>query len=134
MHVANAFISWLLFAYLYRSHWGWWWAYTYKCGLIASSSWRGRCFTQHRFVWYLCGPCSLRRVDIFPVTQVPTQGICTPATRIALWPAKLPSQAMSSSPRARWPVKTCEKRNKQAKPKWAHHYAEPNSTSKKHPP
>ncbi len=24
------------------------------CGLIALSSWQGRCFTQLRFVWYLC--------------------------------------------------------------------------------
>jgi len=65
---------------------------------------------------HMCHPSKARRMASVTI-QVPMQGICTPATRIALWPAKLPSQAMSSSrPRARWPVKTCEKRNKQAKP------------------
>ena len=64
---------------------------------------------------HMCHPSKARRMSSVTI-QVPMQGICTPATGIALRPAKLPSQAMSSSrPRARWPVKTCEKRNKQAK-------------------
>ena len=59
---------------------------------------------------HMCHRSKARRMASVTI-QVPMQGICTPATRIALWPAKLPSQAMSSSrPRARWPVKTCEKR------------------------
>jgi len=84
-----------------------------KCPGAKTTSHDGR---AGHVMTHMCHPSKARRMASVTI-QVPMQGICTPATRIALWPAKLPSQAMSSSrPRARWPVKTCEKRNKQAKP------------------
>ena len=81
-----------------------------KCPGAKTTSHDGR---AGHVMTHMCHPSKGRRMASVTI-QVPTQGICTPATRIALWPAKLPSQAMSSSPRARWPVKTCEKRNQQA--------------------
>ena len=84
-----------------------------KCPGAKTTSHDGR---AGHVMTHMCHPSKARRMASVTV-QVPMQGICTPATRIALWPAELPSQAMSSSrPRAQWPVKTCEKRNKQAKP------------------
>ncbi len=44
---------------------------------------------------HMCHPSKARSMASV-TTQVPMQAICTPATGIALWPAKLPSQAMSS--------------------------------------
>ncbi len=44
---------------------------------------------------HMCHKSKARRMASVTI-QVPMQGICTPATGIALWPAKLPSQAMSS--------------------------------------
>ena len=78
-----------------------------KCPGAKTTSHDGR---AGHVMTHMCHPSKARRMESVTI-QVPMQGICTPATRIALWPAKLPSQAMSSSrPRARWPVKTCEKR------------------------
>ena len=50
------------------------------------------------------------------------QEICTSATGTALWPAKLPSQAMSSKHVVleQWPMETCEKKRKTSKPSWMH--------------
>ena len=79
-----------------------------KCPGAKTTSHDGR---AGHVMTHMCHPSKGRRMASVTI-QVPTQGICTPATRIALWPAKLPSQAMSSSrPRARWPMTTCEKRN-----------------------
>jgi len=44
---------------------------------------------------HMCHPSKARRMASVTI-QVPMQGICAPATGIALWPAKLPSPAMSS--------------------------------------
>ncbi len=78
-----------------------------KCPGAKTTSHDGR---AGHVMTHMCHQSKARRMASVTI-QVPMQGICTPATRIALWPAKLPSQAMSSSrPRARWPVKTCEKR------------------------
>ncbi len=44
---------------------------------------------------HMCHPSKARRMASVTI-QVPMQGVCTQATVIALWPAKLPSQAMSS--------------------------------------
>ncbi len=64
------------------------------------------------------------------------QGACTSATGTAPWSAKLLSQAMSTKHGGLENVRE-EKQASQAgctSPKWARPYAEPSSTSKKHPP
>jgi len=75
-----------------------------KCPGAKTTSHDGR---AGHVMTHMCHRSKARRMASVTI-QVPMQGICTPATRIALWPAKLPSQAMSySRPRARRPVKTC---------------------------
>ena len=63
-----------------------------KCPGAKATSHDGR---AGHVMTHMCHPRKARRMASVTI-QVPTQGICTPATGIALWPAKLPSQAMSS--------------------------------------
>jgi len=63
-----------------------------KCPGAKTTSHDGR---AGHVMTHMCHPSKARRMASVTI-QVPMQGLCTPATGIALWPAKLPSQAMSS--------------------------------------
>ncbi len=63
-----------------------------KCPGAKTTSHDGR---AGHVMTHMCHPSKARRMASVTI-QVPMQGVCSPATGIALWPAKLPSQAMSS--------------------------------------
>jgi len=86
-----------------------------KCPGAKTTSHDGR---AGHVMTHMCHPSKERRMASVTI-QVPTQGICTPATGMARENVRDEKQASKAE---------------RTSPKWAHHYAEPNSTSKKHPP
>ena len=85
-----------------------------KCPGAKTTSHDGR---ADHVMTHMCHRSKARRMASVTI-QVPMQGICTPATRIALWPAKLPSQAVQPQGQKR-AVGHCPERSLVPRPK--HH-------------